>query len=238
MTAASDTKPWGVRKCAGSQGLPGLSHNEHLFQVPAPPEPKIPDAPLPSPLLSPGTFHKLRAREPLAVPIRAWYTGHSTSLGCRHGGQGARLITLLPARTAIPGLDEAVGLGAVGERGGGTRPWPWLGGAGRTPRVLLRDQTTYCPAPVWLPLPHGYHFPLAALPGPLTHLMGSSWRDLVSLGWQDTQRNLVTVPSFRSRMPISPGDPRGCERPKASRGISLRGWEEAEAEAGPGKSLS
>ena len=67
----------------------------------------------------------------------------------------------------------------------------------------------YCSAPVWLPLPHGYHFPLAALPGQLTHMMGSRWRDLVSLGWQDTQRNLVTVSSCGSRMPISPGDPRG-----------------------------
>lgn len=39
-------------------------------------------------------------------------------------------------------------------------------------------------------------------------------------------------------MPISSGDPRGCARPKASRGISQPGREEAEAEAGPGKSLS
>lgn len=123
-------------------------------------------------------------------------------------------------------------LGRGAEAPGHGHGWEEQGGL---PESRLRDQTTYCPAPVWLPLPHGYHFPLAALPGPLTHLMGSSWRDLVSLGWQDTQRNLVTVPSFRSRMPISPGDPRGCERPKASRGISLRGWEEAEAEAGPGK---
>lgn len=74
-----------------------------------------------------------------------------------------------------------------------------------------------------------------------THLMGSSWRELESLGWLDTQRNLrdfVTVSHCKNRMPISPGDPRGCVRPKTSRGISQQGWKEAEAEAGPGKSLS
>lgn len=66
----------------------------------------------------------------------------------------------------------------------------------------------------------------------------------MSLGWLDTQRNLVTVRDFltvpccKNRMPISPGDPRSCARPKASRGISQQGREEAEAEAGPGKSLS
>lgn len=76
------------------------------------------------------------------------------------------------------------------------------------------------------------------------HLMDSSWRELVSLGWLDTERNLVTVrdfvtvPGYRNRVSISPGDPRGCARPKASRGISQRGREEAEPKAGPGKSLS
>lgn len=76
------------------------------------------------------------------------------------------------------------------------------------------------------------------------HLMDGSSRELVSLGWPDTQRNLVTmrdfvtVPCYRNRMPISPGDPRGCVRLEASRGISQRGREEAEAKAGPGKSLS
>lgn len=40
VTAASDTKPWGRRKCAVSQVLPGLSHSEPSFQVPAPPGPK------------------------------------------------------------------------------------------------------------------------------------------------------------------------------------------------------
>lgn len=53
-----------------------------------------------------------------------------------------------------------------------------------------------------------------------------------------TVRDFVTVPCCKNRMPISPGDPRGCARPKASRGISQRGREEAEAGAGPGKSLS
>lgn len=138
----------------------------------------------------------------------------------------------------LHGLDEA-----VGESGPGTWTWTWLGGAGRNPRVLLRTKLLTALLPCLASLSPQLSLPTHSL-AQATHLMGSSWRELVNLGWQDTQRNLVrvwdlvTVTDCRNRMSISPGDPRGCERPKASRGISLQGWEEAEAGAGPGKSLS
>lgn len=129
------------------------------------------------------------------------------------------------------GLDEAIGLGATGrgaQAPGHGHGWAVQGGH---PESCSGPDSLLPRSPAWLSFPT--HSLVQA-----THLMGSSWRELVSLGAQDTQRNLVTVPGCRNGMPVSPGDPRGCERPKASRGISLQGWEEAEAGAGPGKSLS
>lgn len=120
------------------------------------------------------------------------------------------------------------------------------GGAERTPGVLLRTRLhiAQLPSKSRLAIPAGWPSVPTHNLAQTAHLMDGSWREPVSLGWLDTQRNLITVRDFvtvlcyGNRMPISPGDPRGCTRPKASRGISQRDREEAEAEAGPGKSLS
>lgn len=182
----------------------------------------------PTPLHS--TLHKASAQEPLAVPTCAWYTGprkapHQAVTQWPLCLEGARLLTLLPAGTAIsPVRMRLLNQGPLG-RGAQTPEHGRVWRSREDSRSPTQDQTACSPAPT----PNSRLATPALWPSVPTHnlaqtahLMDDSWRELASLCWLDTGRNLVTVtvrdfvtvPCYRNRMPISPGDPRGCGGPR------------------------
>lgn len=112
--------------------------------------PRIPDAPTLWATTLSKHLPEVKCPDPLAVPIRARHTGHSNhwAIDTVASQDQGYLHFFLPEQL-LHGLDEA-----VGESGPGTWTWPWLGGAGRIDRLLLRTRTSLLPGcPVWLPLP-------------------------------------------------------------------------------------
>lgn len=180
VTAARDTKPWGMRKCAVSQVLPGLSHSEPSFPSPCSTWAQgclTPRPPQPTTLSTAPSINQVPRDPWLARLCLIHRTQESTSPDCRHSGhcclEGARRTHTPSCGTAISWVRmRLLGEGLLG-RGAQT---PELGHGWRSredSQSPTQDRTTCSPAPppppspVWLPLPRGC-FPPTTLPRLLT----------------------------------------------------------------------